>query len=101
MVCYQSLAPKAKELKEKYGRNKALLNQLTAKLYENANVNPLAGCLPALAQIPIFLALYRSLLQLAQEQVLDEPFLWLPRYVRHKAPPIIMDAASSLSAARS
>lgn len=47
----QALAPKAKELKAKYGRNKALLNQLTAKLYEDANVNPLAGCLPALAQV--------------------------------------------------
>jgi membrane protein insertase Oxa1/YidC/SpoIIIJ len=50
-ACPQALAPKAKELKAKYGRNKALLNQLTAKLYEDANVNPLAGCLPALAQV--------------------------------------------------
>ena len=74
----QALAPKAKELKKKYGKNKALLNQLTAKLYEDAEVNPLAGCLPALAQIPVFIALYRSLLALAQENALDEPFLWLP-----------------------
>jgi YidC/Oxa1 family membrane protein insertase len=42
-------------------------------------VNPLAGCLPALAQIPIFIGLYRSLLNLASDNVLDEPFLWLPR----------------------
>ena len=74
----QALAPKAKELKKKYGKNKALLNQLTAKLYEDADVNPLAGCLPALAQIPVFIALYRSLLALAQENAIDEPFLWLP-----------------------
>lgn len=74
----QALAPKAKELKEKYGRNKALLNQLTAKLYEDAEVNPLAGCLPALAQIPIFIALYRSLLNLAGNADFNEPFLWLP-----------------------
>lgn len=74
----QALAPKAKELKEKYGRNKALLNQLTAKLYEDAEVNPLAGCLPALAQIPIFIALYRSLLNLASNSDFNEPFLWLP-----------------------
>ncbi len=74
----QALAPKAKELKEKYGRNKALLNQLTAKLYEDAEVNPLAGCLPALAQIPIFIALYRSLINLANNADFNEPFLWLP-----------------------
>lgn len=41
-------------------------------------VNPLAGCLPALVQIPVFLALYRSFLDLAQGGKLDEPFLWLP-----------------------
>ncbi len=74
----QALAPKAKELKDKYGRNKALLNQLTAKLYEDAEVNPLAGCLPALAQIPIFIALYRSLINLAANSDFNEPFLWLP-----------------------
>lgn len=74
----QALAPKAKELKDKYGKNKQLLNQLTAKLYEDAEVNPLAGCLPALAQIPIFIALYRSLLNLASNSDFNEPFLWLP-----------------------
>ncbi|GAB5030565.1 Hypothetical protein NocV09_00302320 [Nannochloropsis oceanica] len=74
----QALAPKAKELKDKYGKNKALLNQLTAKLYEDAEVNPLAGCLPALAQIPIFIALYRSLINLAGNSDFNEPFLWLP-----------------------
>lgn len=74
----QALAPKAKELKDKYGKNKALLNQLTAKLYEDAEVNPLAGCLPALAQIPIFIALYRSLINLAANSDFNEPFLWLP-----------------------
>ncbi len=77
----QAIAPKAKELKEKYGKNKQLLNQLTASLYQKAEVNPLAGCLPAIAQIPIFIALYRSLLNLATDNQLDEPFLWLPRYI--------------------
>jgi YidC/Oxa1 family membrane protein insertase len=38
----------------------------------------LAGCLPALVQIPVFIALYRSFQNLAQDQVLEEPFLWLP-----------------------
>jgi ABC-type Zn2+ transport system substrate-binding protein/surface adhesin len=38
----QALAPKAAELKAKYGKNKNLLNQLTAKLYEDAQVGPLS-----------------------------------------------------------
>jgi len=41
-------------------------------------VNPLAGCLPALIQIPVFIALYRSFLSLAQQNKLEESFLWLP-----------------------
>ena len=42
-------------------------------------VNPLAGCLPALFQIPVFLALYRSFFNLAAEhRIISESFLWLP-----------------------
>ena len=40
--------------------------------------NPLSGCLPALFQIPIFLALYRSFYNLASDGRLNEAFLWLP-----------------------
>ena len=44
-----------------------------------AQTNPLSGCLPALVQIPVFLALYRSFFNLAsQTDQLSEPFLWLP-----------------------
>lgn len=80
LISLQALAPKAKELQAKYGENRALLNQLMAKLYHEAKVNPLAGCLPALVQIPIFIALYRSLVNLATENTLNEAFLWIPRY---------------------
>jgi len=48
------------------------------KLYQENQVNPLAGCLPSLAQIPIFIGLYRSVLNLAKEDKLTESFLWLP-----------------------
>ena len=41
-------------------------------------MNPLAGCLPALVQIPIFISLYRALQNLVAENKLDEPFLWIP-----------------------
>lgn len=37
------------------------------KLYADNEVNPLAGCLPAFAQIPVFIGLYRAVLNLAKE----------------------------------
>lgn len=74
----QALTPKIKEIKDRYPDNKELQNQLVALLYSEAKVNPLAGCLPALAQIPVFIALYRSFLNLATTKQLDESFLWLP-----------------------
>lgn len=74
----QALTPKLQEIREKYANNKDLQNQMTALLYQETKVNPLAGCLPALFQLPVFLALYRSFLSLAQQNKLDEPFLWLP-----------------------
>jgi YidC/Oxa1 family membrane protein insertase len=75
----QAIQPAAKALQEKY-RNKdpARLNLELQKLYQDNQVNPLAGCLPSLAQIPIFIGLYRSVLNLAKADKLDEGFLWLP-----------------------
>lgn len=54
------------------------MNQKIAEVYQTNNVNPLAGCLPSLVQIPIFIGLYRAVLDLAKNNQLDEPFLWLP-----------------------
>lgn len=75
----QAIAPAAKALQAKYrDRDPARLNAELQRLYTDNQVNPLAGCLPALAQIPLFIGLYRSLLNLAKEDKLTEPFLWLP-----------------------
>jgi len=51
---------------------------LVSQLFQAANVNPLAGCLPAVAQIPIFLSLYRALQNLIAENKLSDGFLWIP-----------------------
>ncbi|MBE6399668.1 MAG: membrane protein insertase YidC [Lentisphaerae bacterium] len=53
--------PKLKEMREKYKDNPQLLNQKMTELYRQEGVNPLAGCLPILLQIPIFFALYAML----------------------------------------
>ena len=55
------LQPKMQELKERHGEDRQKLNQEMMNLYKKEKVNPLAGCLPILVQIPIFFALYKVL----------------------------------------
>lgn len=56
-----------KEIQAKYKSDPQLQQQKMAQLYQDNNVNPLAGCLPALVQIPIFISLYRALTNLAAQ----------------------------------
>ena len=73
----KALKPYQQKIKEKY-TDKNMQNRAISKLFEDAQANPLAGCVTSFAQIPIFLGLYRSVTRLAQEGRLDEPFLWIP-----------------------
>lgn len=54
----QGIAPKIKELQEKYKDNPMKLNAEMSALYKKEGYNPLSGCLPMLLQIPIFFAMY-------------------------------------------
>lgn len=74
----QALQPTIKGIQAKYQSNPEVMNQKIAEIYQTNQVNPLAGCLPSLAQIPIFIGLYRAVLTLAKDNKLNEPFLWLP-----------------------
>lgn len=55
----KKVAPAMAELKLRYGSDKPKLQQELIKLYERERVNPMAGCLPLLLQIPIFFAVYK------------------------------------------
>ncbi len=55
------LQPKMVELKERYGDDRQKLNAEMMTMYKREKVNPLAGCLPILLQIPVFFALYKVL----------------------------------------
>jgi YidC/Oxa1 family membrane protein insertase len=74
----QALAPLQAKIQAKYANDENTKNQLAAMLFQAANVNPLAGCLPALVQLPVFLSLYRALGNMVAENKLGEPFLWIP-----------------------
>jgi YidC/Oxa1 family membrane protein insertase len=64
----QLLQPKIKELQKKYGHDRERLTQETMKLYKDTGTNPLASCLPLLLQMPIFIALFRTLNYAAKGQ---------------------------------
>jgi len=55
----KELSPKIEEVKAKFKDDKAAQSAAIMKLYKENNVNPLAGCLPLLIQLPILIALYR------------------------------------------
>ncbi len=57
----QRLQPKMKEMQEKYKDDRTKMNKATMKLYKEAGVNPLGGCLPLLFQMPVFIALFSVL----------------------------------------
>ncbi|MDR2501452.1 MAG: membrane protein insertase YidC [Treponema sp.] len=54
----QALAPKIKEIQEKYKDNPSQMNAKMAELYKQEGYNPLTGCFPLLIQFPIFFAMY-------------------------------------------
>jgi YidC/Oxa1 family membrane protein insertase len=61
MKAMQALAPQVNALRSKYKSDPQRLQRETMELYRKHRVNPLGGCLPMVAQIPIFYALYLAL----------------------------------------
>lgn len=53
-----AMQPKMKAIQEKYKNDKQRLNMELANLYKQENVNPLAGCLPLLVQMPIMIGIF-------------------------------------------
>jgi YidC/Oxa1 family membrane protein insertase len=61
-----ALAPQMTALRKKYKGDKQALNEEMMKLYKEAHVNPLMGCLPVVAQLPMFFALFSVLRAIAE-----------------------------------
>src|SRR6516162_8540204 len=60
-----ALTPQLQELRKKYKGDKQTLNEETMRLYRENGVNPLGGCLPLVAQMPVFFALFSVLRAIA------------------------------------
>jgi YidC/Oxa1 family membrane protein insertase len=73
----QSHMPQLQELRKKYKNDKTKLNEETMKFYKENGINPLGGCLPLIAQLPVFWSLFNVLKAIAQ---------WTPPAAGHTAP---------------
>nr|XP_048324524.1 inner membrane protein PPF-1, chloroplastic [Ziziphus jujuba var. spinosa] len=77
-LAMQNLQPKIKAIQERYKGNQERIQLETSRLYRQAGVNPLAGCFPTLATIPVWIGLYQALSNVANEGLLTEGFFWIP-----------------------
>ena len=76
MAKMKKLQPRMVTLKERYSDDKPKFQQEMMKLYKEEKVNPAGGCLPVLVQIPVFIALYWTLLESVELRQADFMF-WL------------------------
>jgi len=98
MAKMKQVTPKMTALRDRFGDDRVKLNQAMMELYKTEKVNPMAGCLPIVVQIPVFISLYWVLL--ASVEMRDAPWVgWIqdlatpdPYYVL----PIIMAATMFL-----
>jgi YidC/Oxa1 family membrane protein insertase len=77
MQAQKELQPLLAELQKKYGKDRERLAQEQMKLYKEAGVNPLSGCLPLLIQMPILFGLYAALVAVGP-MLKDSGFFWIP-----------------------
>jgi YidC/Oxa1 family membrane protein insertase len=76
MAAMRRVQPKMKAIQERFKDDKARQQQEILKLYQSEKINPAAGCLPILLQIPVFYALYKVLLVAVEMR--HQPFaLWI------------------------
>ncbi len=62
MAKMRIFAPKLERIKKQYGDDRERLHKAMMELYKTEKINPMGGCLPILLQIPVFMALYWSIL---------------------------------------
>jgi YidC/Oxa1 family membrane protein insertase len=95
MAKMRALTPRIKNIQERYKDDREQLGRATMDLYKREKVNPLAGCMPILIQIPVFLAFYWVLLESVEMR--QAPFLLWINDLSVRDPyfilPLIMGAA--------
>jgi YidC/Oxa1 family membrane protein insertase len=80
-----ALAPQMQALRKKYKNDKQTLQQETMKLYQQAGINPLMGCLPVALQLPLFFALFSVLKAISEWKPGQPPKYGLTYQMVHSA----------------
>lgn len=76
MLAMQRIAPRIKQIQERYKGDQQRIQQETMALYRDAGANPLAGCLPMIVQLPILYSVYWVVLE--HKALFDTTkFLWI------------------------
>jgi YidC/Oxa1 family membrane protein insertase len=76
MAKMRTVAPRMKQIQETFKDDREKLGRAMMELYKKEKINPLAGCLPMLVQIPFFISFYRVLLESVEMR--QAPFLmWI------------------------
>jgi YidC/Oxa1 family membrane protein insertase len=95
MAKMRNVAPRIKVIQERYKEDREQLGRQMMELYKREKINPLAGCLPILIQIPFFFAFYRVLLESVEMR--QAPFLGWINDLSSRDPffilPLLMGAA--------
>lgn len=77
MQAQKELQPKLQELQKKYGKDREKLVAEQTRLYQEAGVNPLSGCLPLVLQMPVLFGLYAALVATGPS-LKNSAFFWIP-----------------------
>lgn len=77
MQAQKDIQPKIQELQKKYKGDREKIAQEQMRLYQEAGVNPLSGCLPMLIQMPVLIGLYSSLVTIGH-MLKNHPWFWIP-----------------------
>src|SRR5579862_8677767 len=81
MLAMQKLQPRMKQLQQQHKDDKLALQQAISELYKQEGVNPLGGCLPALAPFPLLYVLYHVIQGLSNVKKVTGGYLADPKYL--------------------
>src|SRR5688572_22397662 len=84
MLAMQKLQPEMKRIQEMHKGDRQAMNEAMMAFYKEHKINPLTGCLPMLAQIPVMIVLFNVINGLAKTQVLESGReIGTPKYLDH------------------
>lgn len=93
------IQPQLQALQKKYGKDREKLMQEQMRLYKENKINPAAGCLPLIIQMPIWFGLYQALFHLARTDFppAQQGFLWIANLAQPEGMPWILAITTGVS----